>query len=114
MSKRKVIGDTRGRNRPYRLRRGGARSWTVDVRIAGERTWSTNGIRFPLTKDGRRAAERAMIELVGRWYGPCAWRIAQTTDEPTHVGCLGHGCEKGAPMDGTGYCARCGAGKGDA
>lgn len=56
-----------------------ARSFKVEVRGVGEKTFVTNGLRFS-TPDG--AAEWA-IDLQGRWTGVSAWRIATSDDEPT-------------------------------
>jgi hypothetical protein len=45
--------------------------------------WTSNGLRWPLTPEGKAAAERYVIGLMGRWTAVESTRVVESPDPPT-------------------------------
>ena len=58
------------------------KSFKVEVQADSTGTWAGNGLRWPATAEGRKAAESYACDLAMRWTAVRDWRVEDSDDEP--------------------------------
>ena len=58
-------------------------SYATEVIADDSGTWAGNGLRWPLTPEGHKAATEHVADLMGRWLLVRETRVIESPDEPT-------------------------------